>query len=144
MPTTTTVTLRVTITDTLADATAALARSLDYEDAASLPEDDETKLPRLVRAIISSELEWACSSGVTVEALGPAVETTLPDPPDYEVMSGGLHLVLIRPVSRAARQWLADHVGAVETFAGGIAVEPRYLQALLDGLNEDGLRGVER
>lgn len=134
MPTTTVVTLTLRF----AQSIAGLADDLVVAPTAEA-------VTAAIRDEVQSNFEYDTHIRIeTVEALGPAVETTEPDPPDYEVTSGGLNLVLIRPVSRAAHQWLADHVGAVETFAGRIAVEPRYLQALLDGLHEDGLRGVER
>lgn len=136
MPTTTTT---VTVTIELRESIADLAERL-FVAGPDQCQAVKDAIAQEFQSLMDYDGEALNGQVATVDL----VETTEPDPVDYEVTSGGLNLVLIRPVSRAAHQWLADHVGAVETFAGRIAVEPRYLQALLERLNEDGLRGVER
>jgi hypothetical protein len=58
---------------------------------------------------------------------------------DVEVTYHG-SVTLVRPLTPAAFSWLWSHVADdAMWFAGALAVEPRYLAALLDGMAGDGL-----
>lgn len=47
---------------------------------------------------------------------------------------------LLTPVSEAAQAWRDEHLpGEVQTFGGGIAIEPRYAGPVLEGIINDGL-----
>lgn len=49
-------------------------------------------------------------------------------------------IVLVFPLTDAARQWIDDHINEdAPRWCGGIAVEPRYAGDLLNGMAEDGL-----
>jgi hypothetical protein len=49
-------------------------------------------------------------------------------------------VVIIYGTSRAGAAWLAEHLDATALrWGAGIAVEPRYVDAILEGAVEDGL-----
>ena len=49
-------------------------------------------------------------------------------------------LSLVTPVTQAAREWIDAHVPEDAPWCGpSLAVAPRYLDALLEGMEEDGL-----
>jgi hypothetical protein len=59
---------------------------------------------------------------------------------DFTVDWDGGSIVLVRPLSEAAEAWLAEHIADdAMWFGGALAVEPRYIEALIDGMVEDGL-----
>jgi len=51
-------------------------------------------------------------------------------------------IMLLSPDTQAARDWIEAHIDTEEAqfWAGALAVEPRYLDPILEGLREDGLR----
>lgn len=53
-------------------------------------------------------------------------------------------LILIRPVTEAARKWIEENVAVAEPvwFAGRLACEARFAPDLLAGMTEDGLEVV--
>ena len=58
---------------------------------------------------------------------------------DLRVTNHG-SLFLVEPRTDAGRVWLADHTDATaQWFGRGIAVEPRYIDALVFGAVEDGM-----
>ena len=49
-------------------------------------------------------------------------------------------LSLVTPVTQAAREWIDAHVPEdAPRFGPSLAVAPRYLDALLEGMEDDGL-----
>ncbi len=49
-------------------------------------------------------------------------------------------LCLVRPVTDAARDWIRDNVQEDAQYLGlALAVEPRYIGALVDGMTAAGL-----
>jgi len=49
-------------------------------------------------------------------------------------------IVLVRPVTKAAEEWLNDNVGGeAQYFGNALACEPRYVGDLLHGMENDGL-----
>jgi hypothetical protein len=46
---------------------------------------------------------------------------------------------LLRPVSDAGRNWLAEHLDDAQWFGGAVAVEPRYVEDIVEGASLDGL-----
>jgi hypothetical protein len=47
---------------------------------------------------------------------------------------------LFRPLTQAAKEWIDDNVtGGEDWFAGALAVEARFVQALIEGMQLDGL-----
>lgn len=64
---------------------------------------------------------------------------SLTTPPDYTVTRYG-SLCLLTPLSGACSAILADILGDGCTwYAGALVVEPRYLDALLDALDNEGM-----
>ena len=60
-------------------------------------------------------------------------------PVDMKVSDQG-SLVLVRPITDAARDWIGDHTDVEASwFGGALAVEPRYALPLLEGAVADGL-----
>ena len=55
---------------------------------------------------------------------------------DYTVENHG-SIVLIRPTTDSARTWLVDHTDG-QWFGGALAVEPRFVADLVEGLQADG------
>lgn len=59
-------------------------------------------------------------------------------PPDVFV-ENHISVVLVRPLNDAMEQWLREHTLEESTWMGGcIVVEPRYLDALVEGMRSDG------
>lgn len=60
-------------------------------------------------------------------------------PPDFFVEEHG-SVVLLRPLNAAAIEWLNKNVQSEgwQWFGGALAVEPRYLEPLLEGIGEAG------
>lgn len=49
-------------------------------------------------------------------------------------------VILFRPVSRGAREWLDKNVSEdAQWFGGALAVEHRYAESLADGMTDAGL-----
>lgn len=58
---------------------------------------------------------------------------------DIHVENNG-SLWLIRPLTDAGREWIDENVSDDSQWIGGaLAVEPRYVQALVEGMQLDGL-----
>ena len=50
-------------------------------------------------------------------------------------------VTILTPLTEAAQAWLDENVGDDETqyWAGGVVIEPRYAEPILEGLQADGL-----
>jgi len=49
-------------------------------------------------------------------------------------------LVLIRPLTEAASDWLDENISEdAQHFGGAVVVEPRYVEAIVEGMQDDGL-----
>lgn len=61
---------------------------------------------------------------------------------DFSVHNGG-SVFILRAHSDECQQWMDDHVGNDETqhFGGGIVVEHRYIQDIINGLESEGFTG---
>jgi len=47
---------------------------------------------------------------------------------------------ILTPLTEAARDWVADHLpDDALTFGGGVVIELRYVDNILEGLTDDGL-----
>jgi hypothetical protein len=58
--------------------------------------------------------------------------------PDFTVLNGG-SVSIVTPLTDAARAWLDEHTDPdAQWFAGGIAVEHRYVRDLVVGLAQAG------
>lgn len=58
---------------------------------------------------------------------------------DFTVENHG-SIVLLRPNTEAAREWLDEHISDdAQTFGNAIAIEPRYVGDILYGIEGDGL-----
>jgi len=58
---------------------------------------------------------------------------------DFSVANHG-SIALLTPQTPEARSWVDEHLPEdVMTFGGGIVVEPRYLDGILEGITIDGL-----
>lgn len=60
--------------------------------------------------------------------------------PDIKVENHG-SIVLFIPQTGAGEEWIDDNLAGpeVQTFGGGIVVEPRYAGAILQGIDDAGL-----
>lgn len=59
--------------------------------------------------------------------------------PDFRVENHG-SVCLLKPVTQAAKDWVGDHLpDDAQWFGGGVAIEPRYLDAILSGIDDEGL-----
>ena len=58
---------------------------------------------------------------------------------DFSVSNQG-SIFLLRPLSEAAQDWAEAHLpGAAPMFGPAFAVEHRYIAAIVDGIQADGL-----
>lgn len=59
---------------------------------------------------------------------------------DFQVANHGT-VALLRPVSEAGKTWAEENITTEpwQHFGGAIAVEPRYLDAIVQGIEADGL-----
>jgi len=49
-------------------------------------------------------------------------------------------IVLLEPLTEAAQEWVADNISPdAQTWAGSIVVEPRYVENIVLGMQDDGL-----
>jgi hypothetical protein len=59
--------------------------------------------------------------------------------PDFELCDHGSVCVLV-PRTADAREWIEDHVDpAAMRWAGGVAIEPRYVADIIEGFQAEGL-----
>ena len=48
--------------------------------------------------------------------------------------------MLLSPVSKRARDWVVVHIDSeAPRWGGAIAVEPRFIDGIIDGIERDGL-----
>ena len=58
---------------------------------------------------------------------------------DFEVSGGGT-VYLLRPLTDAAREWVAEHIPEDAQYLGdAVAVEHRYIADIVSGIRNDGL-----
>jgi hypothetical protein len=58
---------------------------------------------------------------------------------DISVVNHGSILIFL-PTSDAGREWIAEHIASdAMRWAGGVVVEPRYAQDIVDGAIHDGM-----
>ena len=63
---------------------------------------------------------------------------------DFHVANHG-SICILTPLSELCRQWVEDHVGDENTQTWGrfgVVIEPRYLEPILEGLDEAGFLSV--
>ena len=60
--------------------------------------------------------------------------------PDVRVENHGT-IATITALTEAAREWVAENIECEpwQMFAGSVCAEPRYVQAIIDGMEADGL-----
>ena len=61
---------------------------------------------------------------------------------DFMVNNAG-SIIVLYPQTEAARQWIDEHIGEDKGFQPwypNVIVEPRYIEAILEGIDSDGLR----
>jgi hypothetical protein len=69
-----------------------------------------------------------------------AFETNGSSPPDL-IVSGGGTLYLLFATSPVGEAWVEEHIpDDAQRFAGGVAVESRYIGAIVAGAVADGLK----
>jgi len=62
--------------------------------------------------------------------------------PDFEISDQGT-LVLFRPLTAAADEWVKENVDPkAQWFGGALVVEHRYAADLLQGVKDDGLEVI--
>lgn len=58
---------------------------------------------------------------------------------DFHITDHG-SIVLLDPLTDAASEWVDQHIpGDAMRFAGAVAIEPRYVEPILEGIVGDGL-----
>lgn len=58
---------------------------------------------------------------------------------DFTVAGGGT-LYILRPNTDEAKAWVDEHIPAdAQRWSGGVAVEHRYIGAIVDGIRADGM-----
>lgn len=58
---------------------------------------------------------------------------------DFTITNHG-NICLLTPNTNDAQTWAANHLpDDALTFGGGIAIEPRYVDAIVDGFQSEGL-----
>jgi len=73
-----------------------------------------------------------------------ATSGTSPTNPDFICENHG-SLFLLRPLSPSAFSWIEEHLPPDRLlFGNATVIEPRYVWAILLGLQEDGLTAVPR
>lgn len=49
-------------------------------------------------------------------------------------------ICILTPVSEQAKEWADEHLSQdAQWWCGGVVIEPRYVQPILDGIMEDGM-----
>lgn len=67
--------------------------------------------------------------------------TVAVDHADVYLASGGMSLALVTPVTAEARAWIEENVSDERTWFGhALVCEHRYLEDLITGMEESGLR----
>lgn len=62
---------------------------------------------------------------------------------DFELSHHG-SIVLLQPLSAAGREWIETHLPEDRlTYAGAVAIEPRYLLDIFHGIADAGLLTVQ-
>lgn len=47
---------------------------------------------------------------------------------------------ILTPVSEQAKEWADEHIDPdAQRWCGGVVIEPRYVQPILDGIMEEGM-----
>lgn len=81
-----------------------------------------------------------CLTGIYLWLSGH-IPMSIASQPDFTITGGGT-LYLLRPVSDAAKEWVQLHIPEDAQWLGdAVAIEHRYIQAIVDGLEADGLVG---
>jgi hypothetical protein len=57
---------------------------------------------------------------------------------DFLVEDHGSILIL-QPLTAEANEWIEEYLDNPETWAGGVVVEPRYIDTLVEGILSGGL-----
>jgi hypothetical protein len=52
-------------------------------------------------------------------------------------------IILVIPQNQDVKDWFKDHVAEMQTLGPAVAVEPRFILTLLDGLEEEGFTVAE-
>lgn len=78
---------------------------------------------------------------IAIGELARKLEIT-PRQPDFSYVDHG-SIILLRPLTKAAWNWIGDHVPDYALFGGAIPVERRYFPDILDGIDADGLTFVD-
>jgi hypothetical protein len=57
---------------------------------------------------------------------------------DAKVYNHG-SIMLLKPLTEAAQEWIEVHIDEHMDWCGSVVVEPRYIEAILGGMTDDGL-----
>lgn len=58
---------------------------------------------------------------------------------DFQFFDHG-SITILKPVSAPAHDWVEQHLpDDAQSFAGGVVIEPRYAEPILDGIAADDL-----
>jgi hypothetical protein len=69
----------------------------------------------------------------------PTRRGEVPSPPDF-LLENHFSIFLLRPISPAGSAWIEERLPPDRiTFGNAVVIEPRYVLAILVGLQDDGL-----
>jgi hypothetical protein len=74
-------------------------------------------------------------------SLEDVVLALLPQPSDFRLQNEG-SIVLLRPLTPGAVDWVNIHIGEDNGYQPNwpsVLIEPRYVEAILQGIAEDGM-----
>lgn len=57
---------------------------------------------------------------------------------DFRVRDEGT-IALLFPLTDAAKEWVEEKVEVAQTWSGGVVIDHRFVQDILDGIVNDGL-----
>lgn len=57
---------------------------------------------------------------------------------DFQLSNVG-SICILYPRTQRARDWVADHLDEHQSWCAGVVIEPRYVDAIVEGAREDGL-----
>lgn len=83
------------------------------------------------------DIASALALGLTIDEL--RAQRAADDIPDFAVRNEG-SIQLLVPNTDAAREWVSQHISEdAQRFCGGIVVESRYIDDIVQGIQGDGL-----
>lgn len=109
--------------------------SPDYRFTVDAPADDDTDAAIVAEVLTGAVRDERNNPDEPVETRFARINA---DEVDFRVRDEGT-LVLLWPISDAAKSFVEEKIAVETTFGGAVVVEHRYAQDIIDGIREDGL-----